>query len=265
MNTQKIIKHYEREDLYGDILLELDRVGIAKDQITMNDLSKYDEMHIGRHEATQRFAAKLPFTRNQNIIDIGAGLGGPARYIANKYACHITGIDLTPQHVETANKLSQLVSMATHTKFHIEDACALSFDTESFDGGYTIHTGMNIKDKDALYREIARILKPGSIFGIYEVFLTQPDSKIIYPLPWSSSADTSHLITIEALKTYMSDNNFEIVQEEDHKSSALNALAALAPKIDPDKKPEFSKKIANLTDLILKDRCKPYEIICKKL
>ncbi len=265
MSTQKIIEHYEREDLYGDILLELDRAGVAKDQITMSDLSKYDEMHIGRHEATQRFASKLDFAKGQKIIDIGAGLGGPARYIANKFQCHVTGIDLTPQHVETANKLSQLVSIAALSHFQIENACDLSFEDESFDGGYTIHTGMNIKDKGALYREIARILKPGSIFGIYEVFLTQPDSKVIYPLPWSSSSDTSHLITIEALKTYMSDNNFEIVQEEDHKSSALNALAALTSKIDPDKKPEFSKKIANLTELILKDRCKPYEIIYRKL
>ena len=117
-----------------------------------------DEFHIGGRPATLHFAEMLGFQAGGRLLDLGCGLGGAARFIAGAYGCHVTGLDLTPGYIEVARLLSERSSTEA-VAFEVGSALETPFQAEAFDGAYTIHVAMNIRDRAGLYREAARVLK----------------------------------------------------------------------------------------------------------
>ena len=157
---------------------------------TPQDLSEVDEFHIGGIDATRFVSAALAPWASRKILDIGCGIGGPARFIAVDTGCHVTGIDLTESFVETGNHLSRLVGLEEHVMLNTGIALALPFADSEFDAAYMIHVGMNIADKDQLISEAARVIKPGGRFVIYDVMQMQ-DATLPYPLPWAETEKTN--------------------------------------------------------------------------
>src|SRR5205085_9232422 len=122
-------------------------------------------------------------TSDSQVLDLGSGLGGPARTIAEVTGCTVTGIDLTPEFCEVATALSEWTDLSARTSFRVGDATATGLPDSSMDAALSVHVAMNIADKPALYAEAFRVLRPGGRFVVYDV-LPGEGGDVRYPVPW---------------------------------------------------------------------------------
>src|ERR1051326_4716497 len=190
---QTIVKHYEHGSLEKALLTAVTASGKdAQGTLAHGDISAFDEFHIGGRAATTEFSGQIDLPRGAKVLDIGSGLGGPSRYFAAERGWKIEGIDLTPAYVEVATKPSQKGGLATAVNYRVANAANLPFADATFDGAYMLHVGMNIPDKKSVFAEIRRVLKPGGLFAIYDVF-RDTDGPFSYPLPWASTPETNFI------------------------------------------------------------------------
>ncbi|MFO1189112.1 MAG: class I SAM-dependent methyltransferase [Alphaproteobacteria bacterium] len=204
-----IIAHYRRPGLEDAIVAALAATGKNTDHIDPADLSGADEFHLGWRPATVAFAEALGFAPGAHVLDIGSGVGGPARVFAAIHSLRVTGIDLTQDYVDAANGLTRRCGLADRVSFKQANALSMPFAAASFDGAYTIHVAMNIADKASLYAEIRRVLKPGVRFGIYDIMRVGA-SDIPYPMPWAATAESSFVETIATYRRLVEAAGFAI-------------------------------------------------------
>lgn len=214
-------RHYgDGEDLATTIADILRAAGKSPELLTTTDLRAVDEFHIRGHKATLELAEAMMLTPESHVLDIGSGLGGPARTLAKSCGCHVTGIDLTRAYCETANMLSTWVKLDKQTDFRQADATCLPFADASFDAAMTIHVAMNIPDKAAMYAQAKRVLKPGGRFVIYDV-LQGEGGEVRFPVPWAREPSISHLETPEGMKSLLTQAGFHIL---DIRNSTTDSL-----------------------------------------
>ena len=213
-NEAAVARHYGRDDLLERIFAGLQAAGLDRNALGPEDLSPVDEFHIGGREATKMVMARLDPGEGRHILDVGCGIGGAARTMAAETGCRVTGIDLTPEYIETARVLSELTGQAERVAFEVANALDLPFGGATFDGAISIHVAMNIPDRAALYGEIARVLKPGAVFCLYDV-MKKGGEALAYPVPWAETPDTSHLETAEDMPALLESAGFEVVETED--------------------------------------------------
>ena len=157
MTTDDIARHYSRGDLLSRLNAALIGDGANPEQPTIEALAPYDQFHGRGMEATIEMAAMLPARPSDHILDIGSGIGGPARYVASRFGCRVTGIDLTAEFCDVARHLTGLMRLDDRVRFERGDALHMPFKDGSFDGAYSMNVSMNIADKLAFYREIHRV------------------------------------------------------------------------------------------------------------
>jgi SAM-dependent methyltransferase len=191
-----VARHYAREGIEGMIIEGLRALGKDPDAITPADLSAVDEFHLGWGPQTAQFAQRLELAPEMHVLEVGSGIGGPARHFAHACGCRVTGIDLTPDFVAVARSLTGRVGLADLVGFVEGSALDMPFDAASFDAATLIHVGMNIADKTQLFAEVRRVLRPGARFGLYEV-MRVGDGEIPMPMPWAGSAATNFVETPE--------------------------------------------------------------------
>lgn len=178
------------------------------------DLATVDEFHIRGRKATLELAEHMKLSGAARVLDIGSGLGGPARTIAETYGCSVTGIDLTEAFCEAARALSDWVGLGDHVDFQQGDATDLPFPDDHFDAAMTIHVAMNIAAKDKVYSQAKRVLKPGGIFVAYDV-LQGEGGDIVFPVPWAREPSISHLATPAEMTSLLTDAGFKILDVRD--------------------------------------------------
>jgi ubiquinone/menaquinone biosynthesis C-methylase UbiE len=161
------------------------------------------------------------------VLDVGSGLGGPARTLAQTYGCEVTGVDLTPSFCEAAAEMSRWVGLADKVTFMHGDATALDFDAGTFDAAITIHAAMNIAAKDRMYAGIHHALKAGRIFAVYDV-LQGNGGEVLYPVPWANDSSISHLATAAAMRRLLVDAGFTIIEEIDSTEASSEWFSRLA-------------------------------------
>jgi ubiquinone/menaquinone biosynthesis C-methylase UbiE len=191
---RKVASHYGGRSLLEGILAALKAAGLDPDKLTPEALGAVDEFHIGGHQATQELAARMLFGAGQQVLDVGCGIGGAARFLAYRFGCRVTGIDLTPEYILVARDLTRRTDLEGEVVFEVASALDMPFPEGRFDAAITFHVAMNIKDRDRLYREVARVLKAGARFCVYDV-MKGPNPGLDFPVPWAESAETSHLTT----------------------------------------------------------------------
>jgi SAM-dependent methyltransferase len=190
--------HYDQAGLLERILAGLKALGKDLDSLTHEDLAPADEFHSQGRTATRALAELAQIPPGSRVLDVGSGLGGPARYLAATRNCNVTGIDLTPEFCAVANELSRLTRLADRTRFQVGDALELPFEDAQFDVVWTIQMQMNIQDKRRLYAGFARVLKPGGLCGGPQIGAgTGPPLDL--PVPWASLPEQSHLSDSESL------------------------------------------------------------------
>jgi SAM-dependent methyltransferase len=280
MSVEKTVaEHYGRSGLAERILavaasLAAEKTGRSQGRLSARDLSPVDEFHIGGLEATERFLPKLGIRRGARWLDVGSGIGGASRYAAGQFGCHVTGIDLTPEFCRTADVLTEKVGMTGEVSFHVGSALDMPFGDRAFDGAFTLHVAMNIADKPALYREVGRVLKPGAMFGIYDILAGPAGGPLQFPVPWASTQDASFLASIEEMRAMLDRAGFEMQTSEDRTDYARGFFEKLRQQAAAGGPPQlglslimgedFKLKVANMIRNVNEGRCGPWEIVCRR-
>ena len=187
----RITEHYSSGTLLERFRDGLRQAGADPDALTYDDLAGGDEFHVGGAEATEALLDQLDIGADSHVLDIGSGIGGPARRVAQRYGCRVTGVDLTTEFVETAEALTAMVGMEGPVAFLVGSGTDLPLEDASVDVALLLHVGMNLEDKAALSREAARVLRPGGSFAVYDVMTGQEPGPLSFPMPWSRVAETS--------------------------------------------------------------------------
>jgi SAM-dependent methyltransferase len=237
-----VAAHYGRPGLEQAILDALAAAGRPVDPIDPADLAGVDEFHLGWHDATVAFADDLAFPAGARILDIGSGIGGPARFLARTRGVSVTGIDLTEAFVETAEALSRRCGLADRVTFRQASATAMPLPDDSFDGATMIHVGMNIADKARVFAEARRVLRNGARFGVYEAMRGAPGT-LPYPLPWAVTAETSFVETPDTYGQLLRDAGFVIEAEHDRTALVRDAARAMREQAARDGPPPVSIRI----------------------
>lgn len=215
-----VAAHYSAGGLGDRILAGLRQAGLDPASIRPADLAPVDEFHMGGRAATQFVTGLMHLSPGMHVLDIGSGLGGLSRYLADECGCRATGIDLTPEFVEVANMLTELTGLTGRVDFHTGSALDMPWEAATFDAAMTFHVAMNIADRPRLYAESARVLRPGAPFAIYDV-LKGPTEGMEFPTPWAATAETSHLVNLADMRQLLDEAGFDIVHEEDRKEVGL--------------------------------------------
>jgi len=220
-NTETTVaRHYGDTGLLSRILDGLAAAGADSDNLQCDDLAPVDEFHIGGRKATTYAVDKMSLRGDEHVLDVGCGIGGAVRYVAAEKGCQVTGIDLTPEFIDTARALTEMVGGVAGTAFDVASALAIPFEAETFDAALTIHVAMNIYDRPALYAEVARVLKPGGRFCMYDV-MSLGAGDIAFPVPWAQSPETSHLTTVAETRAHLEGAGFDVVDTDDRTQVAI--------------------------------------------
>jgi SAM-dependent methyltransferase len=226
MSTEaKVAGHYGQGRLEELILAAVAREGKDPENFTAVDLAAVDEFHVGGLEATQELATQMELRAGLRLLDVGSGLGGPARYFAAKHGCRVTGIDLTEEFVRVAGSLTKRTKLDGLVEFRQGSALELPFAPGTFDRAYMIHVGMNIADKSGIFREVRRVLKPEGLFTIFDIMRSgegrTADGAIRYPVPWALSEETSFVATVKEYRDALQGAGFGIAQERGRGAFAI--------------------------------------------
>jgi ubiquinone/menaquinone biosynthesis C-methylase UbiE len=216
--TDRVRQHYAGEDLAQRILTA---AGAGDGPVTVDALSPYDELHAGGTTATATLLDLLGLTRDVALLDVGCGLGGPARFAASRHGCRVSGVDLSPDFVAAARELTERVGLTDLVTFSLGDGDRLPYDDASHDRAVLVHVGMNVPDKAALFAEVRRVVRPGGLFGLYEQMRVGP-GELPYPMPWAVDAEASFVETPDAYEEALRTAGFEVLKVEDRRA----ALAA---------------------------------------
>lgn len=192
------------------------------EQLRADDLAAIDEFHLGGREATEALTNFMQLRPGMHLLDVGCGIGGPARYFAER-GCQVTGIDLTDEFVRVAESLTRRVKLDQKVQFRQASALELPFAPATFDGAYTIHVCMNIADKAGVFREVARVLKPGARFTIYDIMRTS-DAPLSFPLPWAQTPETSFVASLDDYRRELQAAGFRIDHQRDRRQFAIEFM-----------------------------------------
>lgn len=220
-------EHYARAGLAGRVLAAL---GAADRKLTRADLAPLDQFHVGGIPASRKLAALAEPRAGERTLDIGCGLGGPARLLAEEFSLAVTAIDLTEEYCRIADALAHRTGLGGAMTVCAASALAMPFPAGSFTLAWTEHVAMNIADRPSLYREIARVLAPGGRLAIWDAVAMTPDGALHLPVPWARTMASSHLVTSGAMAEALRGAGLVERAQEDGSAEALGwidrALAA---------------------------------------
>lgn len=269
---QEVAKHYTHGALERAILDALVASGKDIENLTAGDLSGVDEFHLGWRTATIEFAKDLGLRRDMHVLDVGSGIGGPARYFAEAHGCRVTGIDVTAEFVDVANALTRRCGLADLVSFRHAGALALPFADGTFDAATLIHVGMNVEDKAALFGEVRRVLKTGARFGIYDV-VRAAEGDLPYPMPWAATAETSFVEPAHVYRRLLAAAGFALENEQDRSGLAIGLGREMREKTAKHGVPPLglhtlmgpasSQRLANVTGALDRGMIAPVEFIAR--
>jgi ubiquinone/menaquinone biosynthesis C-methylase UbiE len=198
-------------------------------------------------------------TAATSVLDVGSGVGGPARFLAATYGCRVTGVDLSETFVDAARYLTERTGQSGKVSFQAASALNLPFDDGRFNVVLLQHVAMNIADRTRLYREIRRVLTSGGRFATFDVVLNNGEPH--YPLPWARTPATSFLLTTDATRAAIEQTGFRTLAWQDDTEAAKAWFTQLrasgstpAPNLGVVMGPDFAQLAANLGRSLMEGR-----------
>jgi SAM-dependent methyltransferase len=272
-DAKAIADHWAKGDVYASIVSALEKMSKPLDSLTVEDLAPVDHFHARGLSATVELADRLPIKAAQHIADIGCGLGGPARYIAQRFQCNVSGVDITQPFVDTANKLTALLRMGAQVSIENGDGERLPYPDAHFDGAYTQHVTMNVADRPKFFAEAYRVLKPGAFFALSEHSLG-PKGNPHYPVPWSEDGSGAYLIPPSETQAVLERTGFENIVIEDTGAKYVVGYKIAMEKAEKGVLPPLGthilmgdtalQKARNATRNVEEGRTRPIQLVCRK-
>jgi sarcosine/dimethylglycine N-methyltransferase len=248
--------HYRATGLTERLKTALTAFGPEDQRLTPQQLGALDQFHTRGLAATAELAKLTSITADMSVLDVGSGVGGPARLLAATYGCRVTGVDLSAQFVDAARYLTERTGQSGQVSFETASALELPFEDGRFDVVLLQHVAMNISDRARLYREIRRVLKSGGRFATFDVVLNggEPHYPLPhYPLPWARTPATSFLLTAAATRAAIEPAGFYTLAWQDDTEAAKAWFAQLrasgpppSPNLGVVMGPDFAQIAANL-------------------
>lgn len=243
MPTDPVEAHYAGGGGLAKAIAErLEKVGKDLGALTPRDLASVDEFHIRGRAATLELGERMRLGPASEVLDIGSGLGGPARTLADAYGCRVTGVDLTAAFCDAAAAMSGWVGLADRVTYRQADATDLPFPAARFDAAMTIHAAMNIAAKHDMYAEAHRVLKPGGVFAVYDV-LQGEGGEVLFPVPWARDPAISHLATPEAMRSLLAGAGFRIADVLDTTAESQSWFEEMMARLAESGPPPVSFQI----------------------
>jgi ubiquinone/menaquinone biosynthesis C-methylase UbiE len=227
MIMQPVQKHYTRENMFENVVEKFKELGVT--DLTRKDISGIDEFHVRGAAVSMELAKDISLDKNTRVLDVGCGLGGPARMLAAEFGSKVTGLDLTPEFIRSAKLLSELVGLGELTTFVQGDALNLPFADNSFDVVWTQHVQMNIENKEKFYSEITRVLAPGGTFIYYDIFSKNGEA-LLFPVPWADNESLSSLISTKKINELLEKEGLEKIKTKDQTPEAIQFFAEMLNK-----------------------------------
>ncbi len=241
-NARAVEDHYTRSSLGDTILSALREAGKDLEHLTPDDLAPVDEFHSGQRNATVRLAQLARVSGAEDVLDVGCGIGGPSRFLAKAFGCRVTGLDLTAEFVEVANMLAHRTELAGKVTYRQGDALDLPFPDASFDLVWSQNAAMNIADRDRLYAEMRRVLRPAGRLAIQDV-AAGPGGEPYYPTPWASDKSISFLFAPEVTREKLERAGFRVVAWHDPTRESLEQALARAKALETGSLPPLGLHI----------------------
>jgi MPBQ/MSBQ methyltransferase len=245
MDANEVVRgHYSRRGLEETIDSALTEAGMDPQSVTASDLAPMDELHAGGVPATGYLLEQLQVDSQTRLLDVGCGIGGPARLAAATYQCSVVGIDLSPDFVGLGQRLTERVGLDNLVELVEGSGDRLAYEDASFDRAMMIHVGMNIPDKAAVFAEVRRVLRPDGLFGLFEQVSTGSGSPA-FPLPWATDEQSSFVETAATYAELLANAGFAVERTEDRTAAvaAPPAQARLSPAAVFG--PGFAERVGN--------------------
>jgi len=216
--------------------------------------------------ATAQLVDLAHITGDSDILDAGSGVGGTARYVADRYGCRVTAVDLTDEYCETNRWLNRLVGLDDLISVRQADVTELPFDDGTFDIAFSQHVQMNVADKARLYSEAHRVLRDGGRLALWDITIGDA-GQLDYPLPWADHSARSHLVTPDELRAAVESAGFTVEAWNDLTDQAAALMQAILAQPDSPLGlhafvTDFRQKAENLTQALADRRLRAIQAVC---
>ena len=185
-------EYWGREDLLEAVLGALLASGKNLDQLSTDDLAPLDQFHSGGKGTTTQLAHLAGLRTGMRVLDVGGGLGGPARTLAREFGCHVTVLEPVESYLRAGRALTERLGLGEQVKHEFGDALELPFAESTFDAVWTQNAGMNITDKEQLYAGFHKVLRGGGILAFQEP-MAGPIQPLVFPVMWAADQAGSFL------------------------------------------------------------------------
>jgi ubiquinone/menaquinone biosynthesis C-methylase UbiE len=173
-----------------------------------------EEIHVGGVRETDILAEKARMNSNTSVLDVCSALGGPARHLARKYGCRVTGLDATVKMVDEAGKRTEREGLSDLVSFRIGNALDMPFHADTFDVVWGQDAWCYITDKERLVIEARRVLKSGGMIAFTDWIQTGnmkdkewEDLNTFMAFPYME--------TLDGYEQILREKGFIIVEKED--------------------------------------------------
>lgn len=225
--------HYSARDIEARILAAVRAAGLNPEaRLSPEELGALDHFHTGGLGASRELQALAQIRAEDRVLDIGAGLAGPARLLASTLGCHVDCLEYSSDYCAGAVLLNRLTGLGDRIKVHNGSALELPFPDDTFDVVWMQNVGMNIADKRKLYGEIYRVLKPGGRYAFQEMAAGKTATSY-FPLPWATDSGDNFLISAEEMQSVLRDTGFVAECFEDTSDAHLRKTVANATPAAP--------------------------------
>ena len=225
--------HYSARDIEARILAAIRAAGLNPEQrLSPEELGALDHFHTGGLRASRELLELAQIRAEDRVLDIGAGLAGPARLLASALACRVDCLEMSPDYCVGAVLLNRLTGLDDRIEVHKGSALDMPFPDDTFDVVWMQNVGMNIADKRKLYAEVYRVLKPGGRFAFQEMAAGKVATSY-FPLPWATDPADNFLVSAEEMRSVLGESGFITELLEDTSDAHLSRTTANATPAAP--------------------------------